>query len=94
MLNLEIHHMDVIMASLNGDLIEIIFMDQPEGYAAEDSEYCVCLLAKGLYGLRKSQWAWHKKINFSLTQVQNYIQSHADSNVYIKREHMSSWLYM
>ena len=38
-LNLEIHQMDVITAFLNGDLIEIIFMDQPEGYVVEGSEH-------------------------------------------------------
>ena len=78
--------MDVKTTFLNGGLIEIIFMDQPEGYAVEGSEYLICLLAKGLYGLKQSRRAWHKKINSSLTQVQKFTQSHADSNVYIKRE--------
>ena len=49
--------MDVKTTFLNGGLIEIIFMDQPEGYVVEGSEYLICLLAKGLYGLRQSRRA-------------------------------------
>lgn len=46
----------------------------------------MCLLAKGLYGLKQSQRAWYNTINSSLTQVQQFSQTLADSNVYIKRE--------
>ena len=42
-------------------------MDPPKGYVVEGYEYLVCLLAKGLYGLRQSQQTWHKKINSFLT---------------------------
>jgi len=42
LLDLEIHQMDVKMAFLNGDLVEIIYMDQPKGYISIGQEYLVC----------------------------------------------------
>ena len=68
--NLDIHQMDVITDFLNEDFIEIIYMDQPEGYDVKSNEYFMCLLAKGLYGLRRYQQHFIKKINSSPTQGQ------------------------
>ena len=52
--DLEVHHMDVTTAFLNGDLDCEIFMEQPEGFVDESRPDYVCRLQKGLYGLKQS----------------------------------------
>ena len=46
----EVHHMDVKCAFLNGDIIEEIYMQQPQGFLINPS--FVCRLKKSLYGLK------------------------------------------
>jgi Reverse transcriptase (RNA-dependent DNA polymerase) len=52
--NLERHQMDVVTAFLNGDLDEIIHMEQPQGFVAPESADKVCRLRKALYGLKQA----------------------------------------
>ena len=39
---------------LNGELDEVIFMDQLEGFASKGQECKVCRLKKSIYGLKQS----------------------------------------
>lgn len=50
----ELHQVDVKTAYLYGELEEEIYMLQPEGYEVEGHKHQVCLLLKGLYGLKQS----------------------------------------
>ena len=59
-LDLEVHHIDIKSAYLNGNLDEEIYMDQPKGFIVKDKESQVCLLKKALYGLKR-QWHTHLK---------------------------------
>ena len=52
--DMELHHMDVSSAFLNGDLEEDIYMAQPEGFVEPGQEHLVCCLKKSLYGLKQS----------------------------------------
>jgi hypothetical protein len=64
LLDLELHQMDVVTAFWNGDLNEEIFMEQPEGFGAEDSSK-VCKLVNSLYGLKQAPRQWlPKSMNF------------------------------
>ena len=53
--NMEIHHIDIKGAYLNGKLNsdEQIYMAQPPGYHAPNSVGLVCRLIKTLYGLKQ-----------------------------------------
>ena len=47
-----VHQMDVKTGFLNEELKEEIYMDQPNGFVANDQEGKVCRLLKSLYGLK------------------------------------------
>ena len=65
----EIHHMDVKSAYLNGVLEETIYMTQPKGYEQPGKEDHVCLLKKGLYGLKQAGRAWNQTIDPALRKL-------------------------
>jgi transposase InsO family protein len=65
----EAHHMDVKSAYLNGTLEETIYMRQPKGFEQPGSEDKVCLLHKGLYGLKQAGRAWHQTIDPALRGI-------------------------
>lgn len=50
--NLEMHHINVKGAYLNGNLDEDVYMHQPEGFIEEGMEALVCKLNKGIYSLK------------------------------------------
>ena len=61
--DMELDHMDVSSAFLNGDLDEEIYMSQPEGFIPKGQESLVCRLKKPLYGLKQSPRQWYRKLN-------------------------------
>ena len=65
--DLEIHQMDIKSAFLAGDLNEIIYMVQSEGFIVEGG--LICKLLKSLYGLKQSPHTWNKKIHHFLTSI-------------------------
>lgn len=50
--NLELHQMDVKTTFLNGDLLEDIYMLQPDGFVKDEKK--VCKLQKSIYGLKQA----------------------------------------
>jgi hypothetical protein len=81
---LEIHQMDVITAFLAGDVIEVIYMEQPEGFKQGNNDL-VCQLRKGLYGLKQGARAWNQKIRRYLKSI-GFEQTHSDHCVYINKD--------
>jgi hypothetical protein len=67
--NWEVHHMDVKSAYLNGTLEETIYMRQPEGFVEKGKENYVCLLMKGLYGLKQAGRCWNHTIDPALHKL-------------------------
>ena len=55
--------MDVKSAFLNGDLKEVVYMYQPEGFQVAGKEHLVCRLKKALYGLKQAPKACYIKID-------------------------------
>ena len=77
--------MDVKTASLNGDLENEIYMEQPEGYVDKNRPNMVCKLHKSLYGLKQSPRCWNIAIDRFL-KASKYVQSNADPCIYSKSE--------
>ena len=56
---LELHHVDIHTAFLNGTLQEEVFMKQHIGYEMKGKEYLVCKLQKSIYGQKQSSRYWN-----------------------------------
>jgi hypothetical protein len=67
--DLDVNHLDVKTAFLNGELQEEIFMSQPEGYVEKGIETKVCLLNKVVYGLKQSARAWNQRLHNVLIEL-------------------------
>ena len=81
--NLQLLQIDVQTAFLYGELDQKIYIKQPEGYVTPGYEHFVCLLHKGLYGLKQSSRLWYQKLQSSLIQL-DFKQSEADPCVYTR----------
>ena len=46
--DLELHHMDMKIAFLNGDIEETIYMVQLENFESKESKHLVCKLKKSI----------------------------------------------
>ena len=55
---LELHHMDVKIAFLNGDIEKEIYMVQPDSFEVKDLQHLVCRLKKTIYALKQTSRQW------------------------------------
>lgn len=80
-LDMDIDHIDVTTAFLNGKLNEEIYMEQPQGFKHNNK---VCLLQKSIYGLKQASRVWNETVHNLLTK-HGYRQTKCEPCVYIKR---------
>ena len=64
-----VHHLDIKLAFLNGELAKTVFVRQPLGFAIKGEEHRVLRLRKALYGLRHAQRAWNAKLDATLGEL-------------------------
>ena len=81
--DMDITHMDVKTAFLNGLLSETIYMYQPEACEVAGEEGKVCLLKKALYGLKQSSRVWNLRIHEELTKL-GFSQCKKEPCIYFK----------
>jgi len=86
--DLELEQLDVKTAFLHGELVEDIYMDQPEGFIVHGKEKYVCKLKRSLYGLKQSPRQWNKRFD-SFMLSHGFKRSKYDSCVYIKHVNRS-----
>ena len=82
----DIIQFDVTSAYLHGNLKEVLYMEQPDGYAAPGKEDWVWRLKKGFYGLVQAGRTWNEELNTHMESV-GYAATDKDPAVYVK----SSW---
>lgn len=78
-----IEHLDVKTAFLNGDLTEIVYMEQPEGFIDRKNREKVYLLHKAIYGLKQAAKAWYEKINNVLVNKLGFRRLSSEQCVYV-----------
>ncbi|GJX27042.1 putative ribonuclease H-like domain-containing protein [Tanacetum coccineum] len=67
--NMTVYQMDVKTAFLNGELKEVVYVSQPEGFVDPDHPHHVYRLKKALYGLKQAPRAWYDTLSkFLLAQ--------------------------
>ena len=74
--DLEMRQLDIKTAFLNGELEEVVYMRQPQGYSIGPSNL-VCRLHKAIYGLKQAPRAWHLTLKQKLLD-HGFVTSDAD----------------
>jgi len=59
---------------------EVIYLEQPKGYAKSDSKKYVLRLRKALYGLKQGAWSWYEILQEAL-QALGFRRTEADHAV-------------
>jgi hypothetical protein len=81
----EMHHMDVKLAFLNGDLQEEVYVEQPVGFIIAGKEHKVFKLKKALHRLHQVPQARNAKLDDTLLSlgIQRTLSEHA---IYVRRD--------
>ena len=81
--DLELHQMDFKTAFLNGDLEEVVYMDQPQGFETTSKRNLVCRLKKSIYGLKQASRQWYLKFNDTVLSY-GFVEMTVDRCIYMK----------
>ncbi|GJX33332.1 retrovirus-related pol polyprotein from transposon TNT 1-94 [Tanacetum coccineum] len=82
--NMTVYQMDVKTAFLNGELKEVVYVSQPEGFVDPDCPHHVYRLKKALYGLKQAPRAWYATfLKFLLAQ--GFSKGVVDTTLFIRK---------
>jgi hypothetical protein len=79
----EIWQMDVKTAFLNGNLLEDVYMTQPEGFVDPENSGKVCKLQRSIYGLKQASRSWNLRFDESVKEF-GFIKNEDEPCVYQK----------
>ena len=79
----EIWQMDVKTAFLNENLIEDVYMTQPEGFVNPRNSHKVCKLQRSIYGLKQASESWNLHL---MKQSKSLILSRMTMNLVFTRK--------
>ena len=80
----QIHRLDVKSAFLNGEIKEVTYVKQPEGFLVKGKEGWVLRLKKALYGLKQAPRAWYFKLHSCLHSL-GFIKSAYEQSLYLNK---------
>jgi hypothetical protein len=60
--NIKLYQMEVKSAFLNGNISELVYVEQPPGFEDPKSSNHVYKLSKALYGLKQAPRAWYERL--------------------------------
>ena len=81
--NLELQHINIKGAYLNGKLEDDVYMRQPEGFMVKGKEHLVCKLYKSMYGLKQLGRIWHHTLKQGLEKL-GFTAGEADSTIFFR----------
>jgi len=79
----EIWQMDVKTAFLNGNLLEDVYMTQPEGFGYPKATKKVCKLQRSIYELKQASRSWNLRFD-EIVQQYGFIKNEDEPCVYKK----------
>nr|GEV44135.1 retrovirus-related Pol polyprotein from transposon TNT 1-94 [Tanacetum cinerariifolium] len=82
--NMLIFQMDVKTVFLNGELQELVYVSQPEGFVDLDHPTHVYRLKKALYGLKQAPRAWYDKLSRFLMSTR-FLKGMVDPTLFTKK---------
>ena len=88
----EIWQMDVKTAFLNGNLLEDVYMTQPERFDHPENSVKVCKLQRSIYGLKQASRSWNLRFDEAIKEF-DFIKNEDESCVY-KRVNGSAIVFL
>ena len=79
----EIWQMDVKTTFLNGNLLEDVYMTQPEGFVDPKHPNKVCKLQRSIYGLKQASRSWNLRFDEAIKEF-DFIKNEDEPCVYKK----------
>jgi len=79
----EIWQMDVKTAFLNGNILEDVYMTQPEGFESKEFPNKICKLQRSIYGLKQASRSWNIRFDETIKQF-GFIKNVDEPCVYKK----------
>ncbi|GKC82950.1 retrovirus-related pol polyprotein from transposon TNT 1-94 [Tanacetum coccineum] len=88
--NMTIYQMDVKIAFLNGELREVVYVSQPEGFVDQNKPNHVHRLKKALYGLKQALRAWYDMLS-SFLLSQEFLKGVVDPTLFTRKAAATSY---
>jgi len=86
-----VRQLDINNAFLNGDLDELVYMEQPHGFCSQPGY--VCKLNKPIYGLKQAPRAWYQKLSTTLIHL-GFISNISDPSLFVQQSSSSTILIL
>ena len=77
-----LRQLDVNNVSLQGHLLENVYMSHPSGFVDKDNPSYVCKLNKAIYGLKQAPRAWYHELRIFLLQF-GFQNSYSDTSLFV-----------